>query len=329
MNEIWKLNIPPKVKIFFKVKIFAWLLSRGRLKTKTRIASFCDNNDTVCQLCRLGDEDLNHVFFSCPFASGVWQNAGINIYDFSSFDAWFLSWFRKGYHKVNTENLIVLCWKIWEARNNLIFRQKTVSPIMVVHAAATLEAGFRDNNLVRDTFPLSHYGIIKWTPPPPGVFKLNFDGSVRDKNKAAAGFVIRDHDANPIFAGSRSFGSSSVPIAEGSALRDGLYHAFLLKCKKLIVEGDSKLIIDAAKNNCTVPWRLRTLFKDIWFLSSQFEEVAFIHIPREANLVADAVTNHAHSSPTPTTWKQKLPFSAFSAFNFDYFSSSCSRGFAL
>ncbi|XP_062021429.1 uncharacterized protein LOC133738002 [Rosa rugosa] len=200
---------------------------------------------------------------------------------------------------------------------------------MVVHAAASIGENYRRNNPCRFKGPASTSQVIRWLPPPAGFAKLNFDGSVVNNKKAAAGFVIRDHDGSPLFAGVRAIGHASVPIAEGSAVRDGLYHALLLNCRKIYVEGDSKLIIDSINKKCAPPWRLRTLVKDILSLASNFEAVSFSYVPREANFVADAVTNMGHRSSTPITWSKKLPFSALFAFNFDQFSSGCSRGFKL
>ncbi|XP_062014664.1 uncharacterized protein LOC133731265 [Rosa rugosa] len=180
---------------------------------------------------------------------------------------------------------------------------------MVVHAVASIGENYRRNNPCHFKGPASIPQVIRWLPPPAGFAKLNFDGSVVNNKKASSGFVIREHD--------------------GSAVRDGLYHALHLNCRKLYVEGDSKLIIDSINKKCAPPWRLHTLVKDILSLASNFEAISFSYVPREVNFVADAVTNMGHKSSTPITWSRKLPFSALSAFNFDQFSSGCSRGFLL
>ncbi|XP_062021273.1 uncharacterized protein LOC133737793 [Rosa rugosa] len=197
------------------------------------------------------DEDLNHLFFSCPFAANVWRSAAITNTDFQNFEEWFLSWFRKDYQKSTTENLLLLCWKIWKARNNLIFRHSPSLPNMVVHAAASIGENYRRNNPCRFKGPAFTSQVIRWLPPPAGFAKLNFDGSVVNNKKAAAGFVIRDHDGSPLFAGARAISHASVPIAEGSVVRDGLYHALLLNCRNIYVEGDSKLIIDYQQKMCS------------------------------------------------------------------------------
>ncbi|PRQ45821.1 putative ribonuclease H-like domain-containing protein [Rosa chinensis] len=79
--------------------------------------------------------------------------------------------------------------------------------------------------------------------PPLNMVKLNFDGSVARSGQASAGFVIRDHSGNPVAAGSRCIGSSSIPVAEGTALKDGLLAALRHNLKSVSLEGDSSLII--------------------------------------------------------------------------------------
>ncbi|KAL6143373.1 hypothetical protein ACLB2K_054068 [Fragaria x ananassa] len=126
---------------------------------------------------------------------------------------------------------------------------------MQLHAAASSGNDYRSHNLTSGGRKTNSIGSairasssIKWLPPPCNLVKLNFDGSVCHNKKAAAGFVIRDHEGNPILAGSRCVGNTSVPIAECSALRDGLFHAFCNDIRRVQVEGDSKLIIDLINN---------------------------------------------------------------------------------
>ncbi|XP_024190243.1 uncharacterized protein LOC112194231 [Rosa chinensis] len=173
------------------------------------------------------------------------------------------------------------------------------------------------------------HSTIKWQPPPSGFYKLNFDGSVIGNKSAASGFVLRDEHGTHIVAGSRNIGISYVPVAEGNALRDGLYHALINNCKKVLVEGDSKLVIDVINKKCSIPWRLRTLARDIVCLASSFDHIVFCYVPREANFVADAITHHGHTLKNPSTWKGKLPLSELTASNFDNFNYDCLRNFLL
>ncbi|XP_024195694.1 uncharacterized protein LOC112198822 [Rosa chinensis] len=146
---------------------------------------------------------------------------------------------------------------------------------------------------------------------------------------AAAGFVIRNHSGSPVVAGTRKIGSTTVLVAECSALKDGLLHALHLNCSNMLVEGDSKLVIDCVNKISDPPWKIRSLVRDIQDISSMFEEISFSHIPREANFVADTLASLGHQSLDAIIWRDKLPLLACSAFNLDQFNFGVVGGFVL
>ena len=61
-SGIWRLKVPPKVKIF------VWRLCRGVLLTRVRLQDKGVQCPTDCVSCTHVHEDLAHVFFDCPFA---------------------------------------------------------------------------------------------------------------------------------------------------------------------------------------------------------------------------------------------------------------------
>ncbi|RXH73509.1 hypothetical protein DVH24_016331 [Malus domestica] len=48
----------------------------------------------------------------------------------------------------------------------------------------------------------------------------------------------------------------------------------------MCVEGDSKLVIDAVKVSCTIPWQLRNIIEDIKWLVSSFDSNFLSHVYR-------------------------------------------------
>ncbi|KAI5356434.1 hypothetical protein L3X38_009329 [Prunus dulcis] len=67
----------------------------------------------------------------------------------------------------------------------------------------------------------------------------------------------------------------SITVAECLALRDGLAHAIHNGWRKILVEGDSKLIIDCVNNVVSVPWSISLFVQDIRVLSSYCKEISF------------------------------------------------------
>ena len=132
--------------------------------------------------------------------------------------------------------------------------------------------------------------------PPPGIFKLNFDGSVKCYS-AAAGAIIRDHEGNLVAAKSYNLGVTPIMIAEVMGLRNGLLLALQQNISRILIEGDNMLVINAIKNIWKIPSKLDFLIRDIQQLMSKFTFCEIHHIYREANQVADWIANIGHLLP--------------------------------
>lgn len=83
-------------------------------------------------------------------------------------------------------------------------------------------------------------------------------------------------------------------VAEYNGLIAGLEEAKDLKIGKLIVKGDSLLIIKQMNNEYKVKnENMKELYKRAKEVEKYFEEVKYIHIPREENKIADKLSNDA------------------------------------
>jgi len=69
-----------------------------------------------------------------------------------------------------------------------------------------------------------HY-FIRWQSPNPNWIKINFDGSLHNTS-AAGGFIIQDWRGKVLMIGASNYGDTSIIVAEGRALRDGVQAAF-------------------------------------------------------------------------------------------------------
>jgi len=138
--------------------------------------------------------------------------------------------------------------------------------------------------------------FIRWEPPSPGRVKLNFDGS-RQSGLAAGGYVIHDWRGTVLQLGAASYGRTSILMAEGRALHDGIQAAFLSGCRNMEIEGDNMVIIQAIQGRIQVPWQLRNIVIEIKATLDQCAQVMIRHIYREANMAADWLSKFGHSVP--------------------------------
>ncbi|KAI5350043.1 hypothetical protein L3X38_002934 [Prunus dulcis] len=101
-------------------------------------------------------------------------------------------------------------------------------------------------------------------------------------------------DGHVLLAGAKNIGDNTISVAECMALRDGLAYAIHRGWRNILVEGDSKLIINCVKQEAEPPWSICTLIQGIKLLSSFCGDLSSNHIYRRTNFTADAVANLGH-----------------------------------
>nr|GMC73545.1 Polynucleotidyl transferase, Ribonuclease H fold [Ipomoea batatas] len=79
--------------------------------------------------------------------------------------------------------LLITCWKIWDSRNQKVWRKFTTSPLTVAEEAkAFLEAWSRVHPHQRRR--TQHSAPVKWEKPPTGWLKLNTDAAIGNQMRA-------------------------------------------------------------------------------------------------------------------------------------------------
>ena len=183
------------------------------------------------------------------------------------------------------------CWKLWLARNDRIFSNKSRSQHSLVYSAvqAAIKFYFLAGTTKRplDLIPQS----INWQTPPYPFLKLNTDGSALDNpGLAGAGGVLRDHQGQWIAGFSMHVGIATNNIAELEAVRQGLEMAWNMGVKRLHLELDSKVVLDwLTSSNLNYPTNILPLICDCRNLLEREWEVHMHHEFREANGCADAL----------------------------------------
>lgn len=66
--NIWKLQLPPKIKMFL------WLLLSGGLPLRATLNTYLPQISLLYVLCRMESETSNHLFATCPFISDIWNS---------------------------------------------------------------------------------------------------------------------------------------------------------------------------------------------------------------------------------------------------------------
>ena len=80
-------------------------------------------------------------------------------------------------------------------------------------------------------------------------------------------------------------------MAELEAAEEGINLSIKLNIKKLIIEGDSQIIINALRKGHTPNWMLNSKLEVITNSLLTFDNLRFAHIYREGNKEADSLAN--------------------------------------
>jgi hypothetical protein len=115
---LWKSQCQPKRRFFF------WLLMKDKISTRELLRRKTMELESYnCVLCHSDvEESLMHLFFHCPFAICCWNTLGLaHLIQGSLFQT--LTVFKDHLQRPFFMEIIVsMCWAIWTARNDAIFR---------------------------------------------------------------------------------------------------------------------------------------------------------------------------------------------------------------
>jgi len=156
-----------------------------------------------------------------------------------------------------------------------------------------------DRNRDRDNDNKSTNGVKKIDESEP--YTLYFDGGSRGNGTshavAGCGYIIYDPKGKEFTKGSVSLGMATNNEAEYNGLLMGIMAAKQKKLKRLVVKGDSQLVIRQMTGEYKVKKQeLRLVYDQITRLCNDFDNVSFLHVERALNGAADKLANEAIDS---------------------------------
>jgi ribonuclease HI len=133
------------------------------------------------------------------------------------------------------------------------------------------------------------------TPGMDEVLTLQFDGGSRgNPGPAGIGVVVSAADGTPLVTLGRFIGRATNNVAEYKALITAMEEAQKLGAKKVIIRGDSELIIKQMRGEYRVKNPdMKTLYTEAQELLSGFDQAKIEHNLRHKNELADKLANLA------------------------------------
>ncbi|GAU32767.1 hypothetical protein TSUD_323350 [Trifolium subterraneum] len=165
---------------------------------------------------------------------------------------------------------------------------------------------------------------IGWKKPQDGRVKLNCDGACKELGETAGcGGLFRVSDGRSIKGFSRKIGACDALHAEMWGMYLGMDIAWMDGLSHLIVESDSKVLINMVTNKCNIKghtpsliWRIQEFMQKDW-------QIRFVHTWREGNRSADWLANFSLTSSSWNPVIMESPPSELRRLLFDDFSGAC------
>lgn len=146
--------------------------------------------------------------------------------------------------------VVFLFWKIWKARNALLFQQHNQDYSRIISTALTALNDFKDATVRANSFSHPQPSVmLSQSPPPAHCPKASFDFALDKINHLCfAAIVLHDHGGIIINWRFQVYANIDDPfIAEGLACRDAIF------CS---IEASNKLLLKEVGR--TLSWHYKT-----------------------------------------------------------------------
>ncbi|XP_060965673.1 uncharacterized protein LOC115711034 [Cannabis sativa] len=294
-NKLWTLKVPPKTKDL------VWRAASNCLATKANLCIKKVLTENKCPLCGVFAETELHLLVSCQFAWACWEFSGFNAADRNPVSL--LSWLSFNAARMDDEKLsrvVMLCWAIWSARNDLLWKNRARSVKSVVDFAQSslhqfLKAQGR-GNLPPLSPPKPGDASETWTKPTVGI-KLNVDAALFEQDlKHGFGCVIRNTEGEliSVLAGAKQ-GKVAPEIAEALGIREALSWLKNHNYSHATVESDSLVCVAAIRSNEKLNSGFGFIVEECKLILRSLLNVTLCFVKRSANRAAHFIARHSLS----------------------------------
>ena len=138
---------------------------------------------------------------------------------------------------------------------------------------------------------------------------MNFDGAMfREIQRAGMGVIVRNAEGCVLASMAETFHLPFlVAVVEVIAAKKALQFAKDIGLSSIILEGDSKIVIDGLKSTYSFLNEYGHLLVEAEEVADQMDAVEFQHVPRQANKSAHNIARHARHVSEFTVWMEDVP----------------------
>ncbi|KAL4328990.1 hypothetical protein AHAS_Ahas13G0255300 [Arachis hypogaea] len=255
---LWKARVPEKLRLL------VWLCLHDAVPTQYLRFRRHLSSSSLCTRCNQLPETILHCFRDCEVVRSVWVSLGFSdVCFFGSHEVH--DWFKHGLLNEGCSKFAAIIWSIWQDINMGNFQGVFGSAGSIAYKARRCMVDF-EYTIQNRVCCIQGLKPLSWSPPEPGAWKLNCDGSVNlGDDYAGFWWVIRDSSSQWVMGCSgNSFGSSVIKMELWSIWK-GLAWAWEAGLKLVVCETD-----------CTAAFELVTGWQvPLWHLEKEVIQLIF------------------------------------------------------
>jgi hypothetical protein len=299
-KRIWKLQVPPKVKVFW------WRVLHEFIPTKDVLNRRHIEPTRFCDICGAESETIKHTLTECTIARLFWQEmralTGTKLPQLHP-HTWASDLLLPDFCAERDRSVFCIgMYALWLQRNKHRHGVDRL-PIkkLVQWTVDTAHDLFLLSNVAR---PKSNQTIWRWKKPPVGWIKCNIDGAFyADMGQGATGVVIRDSAGT--FIGGRALwyrhGLNAL-MMEAVACRDGVILAREMNFRRVQVETDSQELVNLWEMGELQRSSISPIIKDIKDISVFFLDFSLMYANRACNHVAHTLAKQVSDGNRTGEW---------------------------
>ncbi|KAL0003476.1 hypothetical protein SO802_017257 [Lithocarpus litseifolius] len=311
-KKIWSLHVPNRIRTLL------WRACCDSLPTRVNLVRRKILQADTCPNCTREPETIAHALWSCSKLDQVWLPQFARLKAATSP----LSTFSKIVFLALQDPCSVEVFAntislIWMNRNRAAFGGEGMILGKIPAQAHALVHEFHLLRPVHAKIPRTAHAV-RWKPPPPGTVKINFDGAIfSTRSTAGLGIIARDQAGLVLAALSQEIPlPTSVETVEVIAARRAILFAKELGFARVMVEGDSEVVIKAIREKSLLSSALGHILNDIHALSCSFSSISFHHTMRLGNSVAHCLARKSFCNPL-LVWMEEVPPDIMDVYNHD------------
>lgn len=234
-NNIWKLPIPPKIRVFI------WRACRNILPCNAELFRRHVVPSPFCARCGVDPETIPHTLMACRGMNRVWSHWPFQVARGDENDTMvrIFNQLKRMLPKETFLVALVVCWKAWEMRNLDVYDSKEPFPPDIVKWSEEYLKAYTEAQVVPRIGRDGEHPH-QWSPPASGMLKLNVDVAFPEGvDWYRASMVAQNEKGECVWWCRREVvGRPSPMVGEAMAVLHGVNKAKEKRWRDVIVETD-------------------------------------------------------------------------------------------